>query len=93
MEIYVDDNGNRVYYNTPYVEMSEIGNTFPWSPYHNFNYGLYDKAQPSCGLWRDLVRDYDCSTCCGCARTRHGCCPPFTTVRGRSSCRNRRGCC
>jgi len=91
MEVWVDSNiGRRIHYNTPYIEESETGlNTFPWSPYHNFNYGLYDKAQPSCGLWTDLVKQYNC-ICPNCtARERYGCCPPFTTVRGRS---NRRGC-
>ena len=86
MEVWVKENGERDYYNTPYIEESETAlSVYPYSPYHGFHYGLYDKAQPSCGLWTDLVRQYRC-TCPKCSKSFNTTpCPPFTTVRGKSS--------
>lgn len=64
MEVILNPNGTRDRSYRPYIEEEELGKSVylyaPNGP--GFHYGLYDSAQPSCGLWIDQYKAWPSRT-------------------------------
>lgn len=60
MNVWLNSDGTRNREFRPYIEQENQANSVylydPEGP--GFHYGLYEKAQPSCGYWIDIYNQY-----------------------------------
>lgn len=63
MNVWLHSDGTRDFSYMPRPELSGQANSiYLYDPERPFHYGLYDKAQPSCGTWLDLYDQYPSRT-------------------------------
>jgi len=63
MQVLLNPDGTRNREFRPYIEQEEQGNSvYLYDPNVPFHYGLYDTAQPSCGSWLDIYKQYPSKT-------------------------------
>lgn len=60
MEVYVNEAGQRVFVNSPYIDQSEMKrNVVLYDPNgYNIDTGLYDRSQPPCARWVDHFHQF-----------------------------------
>lgn len=63
MNVLLNPDGSRNREFRPYIEEEEQANSvYIYDPNTPFHYGLYDRAQPSCGSWLDIYHQYPSKT-------------------------------